>query len=476
MIIKEKENDINHFNSAKKYYNSTPSDYINSLKELNQISFLKQNIAVIHMKVLCFLMLKKYEEIIEFYYINKKHLDSLFNNIEIINTEEQNEIKKIISLAFFNFNYKNKAKLICPDIRDEYNYKIEKFSIEIAHKEYEKVETGRLNTKKVFKNIKIELDKNMKIIQQNKVKELKRISSNFVDDLFEETKNNYSRNNIYKISNINNNKLKENKKKDLSNSKKDMNDMNNNSKKENIILITSEEKKKNIENINENNIINKLIKEDLINNKSNSNSESEETDKNLNENININNNDKNEINIYNNTNNNNINNNDKENNKKVLNNNKDVQRKSCNAFVFVNPLEFTLSPKDNSFNNSSNSIENVESIAGKNENNQNKNLVKVEVDDAQYFFVKVEKNNNIKDIIDDYEEYINIYYSGFRNKNPKRTTKIKYSKSLKINIDKYKNMEFFEKNEKESKMINQERKSKMKKTSFYKSKFILDNK
>ena len=37
-------------------------------------------------------------------------------------------------------------------------------------------------------------------------------------------------------------------------------------------------------------------------------------------------------------------------------------------------------------------------------------------------------------------------------------------------------MEFFEKNEKESKMINQERKSKMKKTSFYKSKFILDNK
>ena len=155
MIIKEKENDINHFNSAKKYYNSTPSDYINSLKELNQISFLKQNIAVIHMKVLCFLMLEKYEEIIEFYYINKKHLDSLFNNIEIINTEEQNEIKKIISLAFFNFNYKNKAKLICPDIRDEYNYKIEKFSIEIAHKEYEKVETGRLIQKRYLKILKL---------------------------------------------------------------------------------------------------------------------------------------------------------------------------------------------------------------------------------------------------------------------------------------------------------------------------------
>ena len=78
MIIKEKENDINHFNSAKKYFDSSPSDYINSLEELNQISLLKQNLTVMHMKVLCLLMLSKYEEIIECYYTNKKYFDSIF--------------------------------------------------------------------------------------------------------------------------------------------------------------------------------------------------------------------------------------------------------------------------------------------------------------------------------------------------------------------------------------------------------------
>ena len=119
MIIKQKENDINHFNSAKKYFNSSPSDYINSLKELNQISFLIQNIAIVHMKILCFLMLSKYEEIVEYYYLNKK----LFNEIieKSGDNEEKNEIKKILALAFYNFNVKERAKQICPDIKDEYD-------------------------------------------------------------------------------------------------------------------------------------------------------------------------------------------------------------------------------------------------------------------------------------------------------------------------------------------------------------------
>ena len=479
MIIKEKENDINHFNSAKKYFNSKPSDYINSLKELNQISLLKKNISVSHMKFLCYLMLSKYEDIIEFYYVNRKLLDSLINNNNstTANNEEQNEIKKIIALAFFNFNYKYKAKLICPDIRDEYDYKIRKFFFEFVNKEEEeKIETGRINTKRVFKNIKIELDKNMKIIQENKAKELKRISSDFVDDLFEETKNSYSRKNIYKLGNNDNNNLQENNQKESSKSKNDKDDKDNmnNGKKDNIILITSEEKKENFENIDENNIINKLINEDLINN-NNSNSELEENNKITNSKSNINNNEKNEINIYSNS-NNNLKNNDKEKNKKDLNINKDAQRKSCNAFAFVNPLEFTLSPKDNSLGGYSNSIDNLESVAENKLDNQNKNLVKVEIDDVQYFFIKIEKNNNIKDMIDDYDEYVNINFSGFRNKNPRKTTKLKTSKSLQINFDRHKSMEFFEKNEKEGKAINQGRQSKMKKTCFYKSNYILDNK
>ena len=202
MIIKEKENDINHFNTAKKYFNSNPSDYINSLKELNQISFLIQNISVMHMKILCLLMLSKYEEIIECYYLNKKFFEDFLYKNE--NEEEKNEIKKIIALAFHNFNGKPKAKLICPDIKDEYDYKIEKFDIIFLKENKDKInhgkglETGRINRKKTFKNIKKELDKN---IDENKSKELMRVSSNFVDNLFDIVKGNNQQKSLNKSEN-----------------------------------------------------------------------------------------------------------------------------------------------------------------------------------------------------------------------------------------------------------------------------------
>ena len=190
MIIKEKENDINHFNSAKKYINSNPADYTNSLKELNKISFFKQNISIYHMNLLCFLMLSQYEEIIEYYYLNKKYFDSLFGEKNEHNKEQKKEIKKIISLAFYNFNFRKKAKQICHDIIDEYNYEIENFEIEYFMKKVEKNNSGkidstRINTKKTLDNIKLDLDKNMNIIKQNKAKELMNISSIFVDDLFQ---------------------------------------------------------------------------------------------------------------------------------------------------------------------------------------------------------------------------------------------------------------------------------------------------
>ena len=489
MIIKQKENDINHFNSAKKYFNSSPSDYINSLKELNQISFLIQNIAIVHMKILCFLMLSKYEEIVEYYYLNKK----LFNEIieKSGDNEEKNEIKKILALAFYNFNVKQKAKQICPDIKDEYDYKIKKFEITYLQKReynYKKgLDSGRINRLKTFSNIKTELDKNMEIIQQSKSKELMELSSIFVDDLFEKVKNGYNRKNLLKKNKDKNNSDNNNKKQNSSNENQnniinqkieDNKNKNDKNKKEDEKFINLE---KNLTNfINNDKSFESKIENNNKNNPSINNINNITDKKTSNELKNIkdkkdNNNNKNteEINIYSNTNNNinNINNNSKEKKKKSKNTNKDIPRKSCNPFSFVNPLEFTLSPGEASFNNYSNSLINGESGDEKIFSNNQKTLVKVEVDDVQYFFVKNENYNNDIKI---YEEYINIDYSDNRNKIRRKTGKIRNSKTMKINCSK--TFEDFTKNEKEGKLVINSKQSKLKKTSVFKSKFNLDNK
>ena len=211
MIIKEKE--LGYFKLAKKYFNSDPKEYEKSLEEINKISLLIKNITVIHMKTLCLLMLSKYEDIIEFYYINKNHLDSIFdqkNNNEV----ELNEIRKIISIAFYNLGMRQKAKKICPDIKDD--FQTENFHFEIIGKKEKneeiKVEnnikedqnainSNRVNKNIILKNIKNNLDKTMKNkidgrnemnvgeknkndINLNNSKDLMPLSTEFVDDLF----------------------------------------------------------------------------------------------------------------------------------------------------------------------------------------------------------------------------------------------------------------------------------------------------
>ena len=498
MIIKEKENDINHFVSAKKYFNSSPSDYINSLKELNQISFIKQNISVMHMKVLCFLMLSQYEEIIEYYYLNKKYFDSLIEKSD--DNKQKNEIKKILSLGFFNFNTKQKAKKICPDIKEEYNYKIEKFEIELIRKKEEnnncgKIDSTRINSQKTLKNIKQELDKNMKIIKQNKSKELKNISSLLVEDLFKQVKTREDEKQFH-TSDKNIQKSERNKGKNSSKSissnvyhklKNELSDINS-IQKEDGNLITFEEKMKDSKNPEQKNEIEEIHNINKLNSNiiiyDNPNHENFDNNFNIYSNINnINNNNEINININNNTNNtdkiNNINNNNinsgkRDKKKKDKNDLIDPPRKSCNVFSFINPIEFTLSPGDASFNNYSGSIngEDEDNIIL---NNQNKILVKVEIDDVTYFF---KKNENSKNNNDNYEEYINIDFGEFRNKSKKRTLKIKNSKSLKLtmNRNKYKNLEDFERIERGSQATNNLHQSDWKKTTYYKTKFVLDNK
>jgi len=188
-----------------------------------------------------------------------------------------------------------------------------------------------------------------------------------------------------------------------------------------------------------------------------------------------------EINIYNNSNQNDNNINiktEEEKNKKKKYQIKDPQRKSWNVFGFVNPIEFTLSPGDDSFNNYCNAFNNGESGEDNLELNseKNKNLIKVEIDDEKYFFIKSENNNELYDYI----EYINVDFSEVRKKEKKKTTKkmrnkIIHSKSLKTDLvaNEFKNMEYLEK---ESKTLENNNISKFKKTSIYKTNYILDNK
>ena len=146
MIIKEKEKELEYFKLAKNYFNSNPQEYEKSLEQLNKISLLIKNITIIHMKSLCLLMLSKYEDIIELYYLNRNHLDLIFQQNNNNNEIEINELKKIISIAFYNLGMRQKAKTICPDIKDD--FQIEKNEFEI------------IQQRKEDKNINININNN----------------------------------------------------------------------------------------------------------------------------------------------------------------------------------------------------------------------------------------------------------------------------------------------------------------------------
>ena len=208
MLVDEKE--LEYFKSAKKFLNSNPSEYDKSLEELNKITRLINNITIIHMKALCWLMLSKFENIIEFYYVNKTHIESIFNkdyNNNINNEKEKKEIKKIISLAFYNLGMRQKAKILCPEIKD--NYKEERFEFNILQNNpinnnillvnKDILQAGYLNSNRIdkdtlLKNIINNLDTNAKNKNEkgennfennlNTTKDLIPISTGFVDDLF----------------------------------------------------------------------------------------------------------------------------------------------------------------------------------------------------------------------------------------------------------------------------------------------------
>jgi hypothetical protein len=208
MLVDEKE--LEYFKSAKKFLNSNPSEYDKSLKELSKITSLIKNITIIHMKTLCWLMLSKFENIIEFYYVNKTHIESIFNkdyNNNINNEKEKKEIKKIISLAFYNLGMRQKAKILCPEIKD--NYKEERFEFNILQNNpinnnillvnKDILQAGYLNSNRIdkdtlLKNIINNLDTNAKNKNEkgennlennlNTTKDLIPISTGFVDDLF----------------------------------------------------------------------------------------------------------------------------------------------------------------------------------------------------------------------------------------------------------------------------------------------------
>ena len=223
MLVEEKE--LEYFKSAKKFLNSNPSEYDKSLKELSKITSLIKNITIIHMKTLCWLMLSKFENIIEFYYVNKTHLESIFNKDyknNSNNEKEKKEIKKIISLAFYNLGMRQKAKIICPEIKD--NFEEEHFELNyiqnnpnnnnilLINKDMLKagnVNSNRIDKDTLLKNIINNLDTNAKNKNEeetnklennlNTTKDLIPISTGFVDDLFNKAIEN---NKIKQLENI----------------------------------------------------------------------------------------------------------------------------------------------------------------------------------------------------------------------------------------------------------------------------------
>ena len=100
----------NFIKAKEKMFCKNP-DYNFALNELKNIHKEKETICIIHMKIICFFMLEKYENVIEIYYNNKQLLlNYIENNVDI---------KKIIALCFYNIDFKSKAKMIFNEIKEE---------------------------------------------------------------------------------------------------------------------------------------------------------------------------------------------------------------------------------------------------------------------------------------------------------------------------------------------------------------------
>jgi hypothetical protein len=407
---------LEYFNSAKKYFNSNPSEYDKSLEELTKINLLKSNISIIHLKILCFLMLSKFEDIIEIYYVNKMILHSNFN---LENNKNQiDEIKKIISLAFYNFQTKQKAKIIWPDIKDDYN--IENFNFHIVSKritndtynnnsyriieDKEKLHKNILNNleqnrKNSKKEDKINYDNNIndkdKSIDSEKIMP---IISDFVDDIISTAKRNIEMSN---------------QKSEIENKiKKSIDKLDNNQsyqkEKENIKKNKSiKEKSKLILLDNGIRISNKKLTESKGGKNSNFIKKKLSSEKNANF-LNK------EIKKINPQSNKNIPKNLIMKDKRISDSLLD-KKSNNNTYKLKNPFEFTLNP-DGSFQPISSSYSKNSSEKSPN-SSKNKLLLTVEIDD-QVINMVLDDNLNKKD--SKYINYINIDYNEYENNNRKK--------------------------------------------------------
>ena len=59
------------FLNAKDQINSIPPNYTEALNTLRKIPIECETMCIEHMKILCLFMLEQFEDIIEYYYINK---------------------------------------------------------------------------------------------------------------------------------------------------------------------------------------------------------------------------------------------------------------------------------------------------------------------------------------------------------------------------------------------------------------------
>ena len=70
-------------------------------------------------------------------------MDLIFQQNNIRDEIEINEIQKIISIAFYNLGMRQKAKVICPEIKDD--FQIEQNSFEIIQIKKDNININKNN-------------------------------------------------------------------------------------------------------------------------------------------------------------------------------------------------------------------------------------------------------------------------------------------------------------------------------------------
>ena len=100
------------FLNAKDQINSIPPNYTEALNTLRKIPIECETMCIEHMKILCLFMLEQFEDIIEYYYINKSKV------LTYVSLNE--DFKKLIACSFLACGMIHRAHALCACVTPQY--------------------------------------------------------------------------------------------------------------------------------------------------------------------------------------------------------------------------------------------------------------------------------------------------------------------------------------------------------------------